>query len=124
MHRCLVTCLIVLSISPISRGDDAVYLQQLQQLAQEKNLAKRSVWSALLHYKPRLFLPGVNSLVDAHSFFNAPDGKNDPKAELEATLASFFSRMDDANADRHPQCTFIARYHWLKRDGYRFAAFG
>ena len=116
MHRCIVTCLILLPISPISRGDDAVYLQQLQQLAQEKNLAQRSEWSALLHYKPRLFLPGVKSLVDAHPFFNAPNGKYDPKAELEATLASFFSSVDDANADRHPQCTFIARYHWLKRE--------
>jgi hypothetical protein len=116
MHSYFVTCLILLAISSICRGDDAVYLQQLQQLAQEKNLAQRAEWAALLHYKPRLFLPGVKSLVDAQSFFNAPNGKYDPKAELEATLASFFSRVDDAHPDRHPQCTFIARFHWLKHE--------
>jgi hypothetical protein len=116
MHRCLVSSFILFAISTISCGEDGSYLQQLQQLAQEKNLAQRSEWGALLHYKPRLFLPGVKSLVDAHSFFNASDGKYNPEAELEATLASFFSRMDDENADQHPQCTFIARYHWLKRE--------
>lgn len=116
MHRHLVGCLIFLIMPSISHGDDAFYLQELQQLAQEKNLAERSEWSALLHYIPRIFSSGVKSLVDAQSFFNAPDGKHDPKAELEATLASFFSSVDESNADKHPQCLFIARYHWLKRE--------
>ncbi|MEN8132159.1 MAG: DUF4105 domain-containing protein [Pseudomonadota bacterium] len=116
MRRHLVTCLILLALPSLSHGDDALYLQKLQQLAQQKNLAERSEWSALLHYRPRIFSSGVKSLVDAPSFFNAPDGKHDPTAELEATLASFFSSVDDANADRHPQCVFIARYHWLKRE--------
>ena len=116
MFRYLIACLIGLVLPSVSHADDAGYLQRLKRLAREKRLAERSEWHALLHYEPRAFSSGVKSLVDAQFFFNAPDGKHEPEAELEATLASFFSSTDYANADQHPQCLFIARYHWLKRE--------
>src|SRR5206468_1255730 len=63
--------------------------------------------------------------------FNAPQGKTDPQAELDATLAAFFAlvssieqrtstQLEDPRqitvsaADDHPQCKFVARYYWLK----------
>ena len=55
----------------------------------------------------------MHSLVDSREFFNAPDGKNDPRAELEATLRSFFSEAADSPEQQHPQCRFPARYGWL-----------
>lgn len=100
--------------SAISVAADQAYLQELVQRAHEHRLADRPEWHALLHYEPRLLLPGVNSLVDAPNFFNAPSGKTDPHAELEATLARFFS-VANGKEDRHPQCAFVARYAWLKQ---------
>jgi hypothetical protein len=66
-----------------------------------------------VHYVPNLIAPGVHSLVDSREFFSAPDGKNDPRAELEATLRAFFSAVPDSHERQHPQCQFPARYAWL-----------
>jgi len=107
----------VLGLAGYSAGSvaaDQTYLQELVQRAHEHRLADRPEWHALLHYKPRLIIPGVKSLVDAHNFFNSPSGKTDPRAELEATLASFFS-IANAEEREHPQCVFVARYAWLKQ---------
>jgi hypothetical protein len=51
--------------------------------------------------------------VDSPQFFNAHDGKSDPRSELEATLASFFSETEETSERQNPQCAFIARYAWL-----------
>ena len=53
---------------------------------------------------PNLIAPGLHSLVDSREFFNAPDGKNDPRAELEATLRSFFS---DARRQRRAAASAV-----------------
>jgi hypothetical protein len=72
-------------------------------------LWKDPYWQTLLHYKKSLF--GLRSLIDDPRFFLAPSGKVDPKAELEATLQSFFSAEEDET--RHPVCRFVARFQWL-----------
>jgi hypothetical protein len=95
--------------------DDA-YLAELIQQAHNKHLAEREEWHSLLHYKPNLLLPGVHSLADDPQFFNAEDGKENPEAELDATLASFFSTQEETETSQHPQCAFIARYHWLQQE--------
>ena len=64
-----------------------------------------------MHYVPNLASPGMHSQVDSPSFFNSPSGKRDPRAELEATLRSFFAEA--AEGDDHPQCRFAARRAWL-----------
>jgi len=64
-----------------------------------------------VHYVPNLASPGMHSQVDSPSFFNSPSGKRDPRAELEATLRSFFAEA--AEGDDHPQCRFAARRAWL-----------
>ncbi len=46
----------------------------------------------------------------------APTGKTDPQAELEATLAKFFSDELVGRSRQPAQCAFVARYHWLKSE--------
>lgn len=95
-----------------SAADDGGYLAQLIERAHRERLAERPEWRALLHYKPLLLSKSPESLVDADAFFLAPAGKNDPEAELDATLAAFF-KTDEGDPDKCAQCTFAARYHWL-----------
>jgi hypothetical protein len=91
------------------------YLAELTAAAHDEKLAERLEWRTLLHYKPRLILPGLESQADDPAFFHVPDGKTNPQAELDATLAAFFSTAIDADHE-HPQCRFVARYHWLKQE--------
>ena len=92
------------------------YLRELVEQARAQRLAERPEWHALLHYKPRLVWPGVKSLADDSRFFNAPDGQTNPQAELEATLAGFFSDKQETDKEQNPQCAFVARYRWLKQE--------
>ena len=62
---------------------------------------------------PNVIAPGVHGLVDSRDFYNAPDGKVDPRAELEGTLRAFFSEAAETDEAQHPQCRFPARYAWL-----------
>jgi len=62
---------------------------------------------------PNLVAPGFHSLVDSPQFFNAPEGKRDPQAELEATLRAFASEVEETPQRQNPQCGFIARRAWL-----------
>lgn len=112
----LVSCAVLVSISATCWGKPDKYAQELSQRARAHRLAEHPEWHALLHYKPRFFPGGVESLVDAESFFNSPAGKHDPEAELHATLVSFFSKAGQGTKDEHAQCRFIARYRWLKQE--------
>jgi hypothetical protein len=91
------------------QAEEPSYLSSLLSAAQQTELWKDPYWHTLLHYKESLF--GLRSQVDDPRFFLAPSGKSDPRAELEATLQSFFSVEEDET--QHPVCRFIARYHWL-----------
>jgi hypothetical protein len=66
-------------------------------------------------YTTNLVTPGVHGLADSRRFYLAPDGKTNPRSELEATLAAFFSDVQETDKEQNPQCAFIARYHWLDR---------
>jgi hypothetical protein len=90
----------------------------------QKRLWEHRQWQVLMHYQPRLLSAGVKSQVDDPSFFLSPSGKFDPRAELEATLSSFFAPSVKEEGSEHSQCAFIARYHWLKQElGFDPAAF-
>ncbi|MBI3545489.1 MAG: DUF4105 domain-containing protein [Gammaproteobacteria bacterium] len=93
---------------------DHSYLDELIAQARQKKLAERSEWLNLLHYKPYPYWPGARSLADDPDFFNALDGKTNAAAELEATLANFFSTTVETDKIQNPQCRFIARYQWLR----------
>ena len=85
---------------------------ELQDRATKMGLSQRAPWTRLIHYQPNRYLPGVTSTIDSANFFLSDDGDTDPEAELQATLASFFS--DELRQDEPPQCRVKARYEWLK----------
>ncbi|MDH5183818.1 MAG: DUF4105 domain-containing protein [Gammaproteobacteria bacterium] len=88
------------------------YLAELIQRANRLKLYKEPTWTALVHYKPARF-SGQISEVDGDDFFLSRQGKTEPKAELEATLAGFFSSKLIPPNKLTPQCRFVARYKWL-----------
>jgi hypothetical protein len=104
------------------------YLAELLEAARTRGLHRDPQWLRLGHYR-RALLSRYKSQVDGPPFFLAPDGRRDPAAELEATLAAFFAEgptepEPDAAAGlnpepvapeaQHPQCRFPARYRWLR----------
>jgi hypothetical protein len=96
-----------------SHAADTSYLQALLGRADRAALHEQRYWHLLLHYRPTIG-GGYESEADEARFFLAANGKTDPKAEIEATIAQFFS-TDLVGRSRQPaRCAFIARYHWLK----------
>ena len=61
---------------------DSAYLAELVAKSKQLRLAERPEWIKLVHYVPNLIAPGVHGLVDSPQFYNAPDGKSNPQAEL------------------------------------------
>ena len=117
-HKLIIlgSCALLVSHSAMSWGEPDSYAQELSHSARTHRLAERPEWHALIHYQPRFLSRGVESQIDAEGFFNSPAGKHDPEAELNATLASFFSKASPDAKDEHPQCRFIARYRWLRQE--------
>src|SRR3990172_12475838 len=109
-----ILLLILLWLPLVVFADDNAYLNELVEQARREHLAQRPEWLNLLHYKPYVYWTGMHSLADDPAFFNAPDGKTNAEAELEATLASFFSTAEETDKAQNPQCRFTPRYHWLK----------
>jgi hypothetical protein len=110
----LILLPIILSISchNVYAGTTA-YIKELQSRASSLQLWQQREWINLLHYnKDSDSTNQFISQVDDVRFFNAPDGKNNPKTELLQTISSFFST--EVNGDAHPQCRFIARLDWLQ----------
>lgn len=90
------------------------YLAELVSKAADIDLANNPIWLTLIHYKKDLF-GNYESQVDSLDFFFATGGKTDPQAELEATLAAFFSTKQLPPNELSAQCRFIARFHWLNK---------
>lgn len=112
MPRLLLLCLFCVPLLAAAAPDNA-YLQQLIARAHALNLAADPQWHALVHYLPDELDGGYHSLAVTRNFFNAPDGRYNPQAELDATLRAFFSARQETETQQNPQCAFIARYHWL-----------
>ncbi|OGV74007.1 MAG: hypothetical protein A3K19_22640 [Lentisphaerae bacterium RIFOXYB12_FULL_65_16] len=77
------------------------YLDELLGRAESARLWEDPYWHVLLHYK-RGRLGGWVSRVDDPKFFAAPDGKTNPRAEMEATLRAFFAPAAPADAASPP----------------------
>ena len=88
------------------------YLTELIDRARVAALHDQRYWQLLLHYRRGIL--GVESEVDEPGFFLARDGKTNPQAELEATLAQFFSTAPVGRSQQFARCAFIARYEWLR----------
>jgi hypothetical protein len=91
------------------------YADELIETARQLRLSEHPIWLRLVHYKHNHLLPGYTSFADDPNFFNSPKGKEDPEAELEATLRAFFSHEPETEEHQHPQCAFVARYFWLNQ---------
>ncbi|NND90581.1 MAG: DUF4105 domain-containing protein, partial [Granulosicoccus sp.] len=87
-------------------------LSKLLAAARDRNLATDSQWRSFLHYKST-FAGSWKSQVDAPHFFLSVNGKRDPEAELEATLAAFFSDTPKPPLRLTAYCRFVARRYWL-----------
>ncbi|HYR33568.1 MAG TPA: hypothetical protein VEQ87_04685, partial [Burkholderiales bacterium] len=108
--------LLLALVAPPALGADEAYLAELVARSRELRLAERPEWRKLVHYEPDLIGSGVHGLLDNRSFYNSPEGKTRPQAELEATLASFFSDVQETAEQQNPQCAFIARRTWLDEE--------
>ena len=92
---------------------DSSYLEELLARAARAALHEQRYWHLLLHYRKTIG-GGFESEADEDGFFLAPSGRSDPKAELEATIAQFFSSELVGRSRQPARCAFVARYHWLK----------
>ena len=89
------------------------YLPELIAQANALQLAADPQWQALLHYEAQRFGRGVVSKVKTDWFFQAPDGRTNPLAELHATLGRFAVADAPMRDGEPPQCALRARYQWL-----------
>jgi hypothetical protein len=101
--------------TPVTAGSTpapspAARAERLIAHAAQLRLAERKEWLRLVHYRKTLF-GGWESQVDGPPFFLAVDGKDSPRAELEATLRAFTAPA--AAPDVHALCRFPARFIWL-----------
>lgn len=101
----------------VRAGLDDGYADILIARAIALDLAEDPYWRRLVYYVPARNASGWRSEATGADFFNSPDGRDDPAAELNATILALFAPpldpVDEAAGRQHPQCAFIARYHWL-----------
>lgn len=76
-------------------------------------LAANPEWRALLHCLP-LHSKSCRSRVASAKFFLAPDGAENPTAELQATIKSFFDSAHAQAPETPSRCAYPARFEWIK----------
>ena len=82
--------------------------------AEIQDLGQIPAWLKLLHYKKRS-IGGFRSEVKSADFFLSPRGKQDPEAELAATIAIFESHGRIGPHHELAACVFPARFDFLSR---------
>jgi hypothetical protein len=112
----LALCALLLPCRP-ARADGA-YADALIVKAHAASLAQDAQWLRLGHWRRTLF-GGWKSEADGKYFFLADDGKDDPSAELDATLRAFFGARAPTPDEIHDKiqpgfCRFPARMAWLR----------
>ncbi|MCG2837961.1 DUF4105 domain-containing protein [Photobacterium sp. WH77] len=103
-----------LSLLPLSVFSSTAFAYTQQDLV---HLSTSDYWHTLGHYQPGL-TGSFTSLVDSPSFFVSPQGKDDPLAELNATVEGFereAKQSDSSPNDQSLSCRYPARFHWLKQ---------
>jgi len=98
----IITVFILFNTSVIFASSVQNYKNQAKKL----HLSQKRYWHILLHTN------ADESEIDDPNFFFAKNGKQDPKAELFATLDAFF--LDKKRDDNSSICRFPARYAWLE----------
>ncbi|MBI3581554.1 MAG: DUF4105 domain-containing protein [Nitrospinae bacterium] len=99
---------------PALAENGGTYADDLVKSAQRAELSDDRYWHLLMHYH-RGIIAGYSSEIYDPDFYKAPDGRENPTAELEATIRGFFRPIEDLReGEEHPQCNFPARLKWLK----------
>lgn len=87
-----------------------LFCRQAAAAAELREAAFSDQWLALGHYRPGFF-GGWRSSIDSDGFFLAAAGRDNPEAELKATVALFAS-----GREHDKMCLFPARYVYLKNN--------
>lgn len=129
----VLNLLYFLAIAAAVHAADADSTEHLIRLATDQKLYEDAYWRTLLHYKKTLS-GGSESFIDDPRFFLSPEGKFNPKAELEASIIAFFPKktvkrprlkqtnpfdglgeISDEDNTQDVICRFPARYEWLRK---------
>jgi hypothetical protein len=86
---------------------------ELPEQERLQSVARSDEWTGLLQYQ-RGWHGFEKSEVNGESFFLAPEGREDPRAELEATLRAFHTPVG-ADPESHPTCRFPSRLALLRK---------
>ena len=91
-----------------SEAQKNIYLQKVI----DQKLWLNPMWLRLGHYEKKYF--GYESSFRGFLFIH-PEGYISPEKELLETINAFFSESKELTEkfQRHPQCQFLARRHWL-----------
>ncbi|MBK1651869.1 hypothetical protein CKO08_06415 [Halorhodospira halochloris] len=87
--------------------------EELLESSEVAELAQDSRWLSLLAYENRVFRPGRRGMVKTPGFYLHEDGRNDPHAELKATLKALFAPTIPGADDAHAACLFPARRQFI-----------
>lgn len=93
---------------------DSSRLTELLSQSDHMRLFEDPNWIRLVHYET-IGKARFQSGVTADRFFFSPSGKVDPRAELQATIRSFFVTDGIPEGLLHPLCSYPARYQFLKK---------
>ncbi len=100
-------------------GEDLSYIKKIETVV-ASGAPYQSQWLRLGHWRPRGFLRSLYqskflSAADGDDFFISSSGKEDPAAELRATLYAFSRPLGETpGSDEafHAQCRYPARRKW------------
>lgn len=113
----LILCTMLCMLNGIAQAQESPAQQKdietMLHLAQQAQLAQSAEWHKINLYHASW--GGVESRVDDPSYFRAPNGKNDPHAELEATIRGAYDESMAAQSRQPNVCRWIARYQFLSR---------
>jgi hypothetical protein len=105
-----MVAILLLAWAPAARAAEPLHARAVER-ARQMRLWTDVAWLRLLHYRGGTF-GGIHSDIDSASFFVAPHGSSDPRAELEATLRAMY-RAPTRSPLAHARCRFPARTDWL-----------
>jgi hypothetical protein len=108
----LLAGIVLLALSSVAIADS--YLEELILQSREQSLAEQDYWHRLVYYKRNGLTGSIRSETADPGFFMARQGRYDPQAELEATLAAFFRTDEEPITGQPYQCRFPARFQWLQ----------
>lgn len=90
-------------------------LESYLNSAETQKLSEERYWLLLLHYRKSIF-GNSKSEIDGRDFFLSPNGKWNPKEELNETIRGFFRTPSEEEIEEkklHPICKYPERFRWL-----------